>query len=179
MLESIQRVERLASCVQGVLIQQMCAKVLTLNMVALSGLRKFETKNSSFSEIKIDWKSKEKEDLRSPYFKHLSSIVIDGMDGAKELTWLLFAPNLKHLEVIRSGSLEEIIKKEKGTSISNVHPDMTVPFAKLQFLTLRGLPELKRIFSNPQAFPIPEKYSCQKTAQSYPKLPRRVSETRT
>ncbi|KAF8096637.1 hypothetical protein N665_0304s0002 [Sinapis alba] len=155
-LESIQRVEQLASCVQRLRIINMSAEVLTLNTVALGGLRELEIINSKISEIKIDWKSIEKEDLlrnSSPCFKHLSSIAILELEGPKELTWLLFAPNLKHLEVIRSPSLEEIINKEKGMSISNVHPDMMVPFQKLESLTLRGLPELERICSNPQALP--------------------------
>ncbi|KAG2304821.1 hypothetical protein Bca52824_033472 [Brassica carinata] len=154
-LESIQRLERLASCVQRLRIINMSAEVLTLNTVALGGLRELEIRSSNISEIKIDWKSKEKEDLlcnSSPCFKRLSSIVILDLEGPKELTWLLFAPNLKHLEVIRSPSLEEIINEEKGMSISNVHPpDMTLPFPKLESLTLRGSPELKRICSNPPA----------------------------
>ncbi|CAN7097660.1 unnamed protein product [Brassica rapa subsp. narinosa] len=148
-LESIQRVEGLVRCVQRLRIINMSTEVLTLNTVALGGLRELEIINSKIAEIKIDWKCKGKEDLPSPYFKHLFSIVIQDLEGPKELTWLLFAPNLKHLEVIRSPSLEEIINKEKGMSISNV----TVPFPKLESLTLRGLPELERICSSPQALP--------------------------
>ncbi|KAG2304820.1 hypothetical protein Bca52824_033471 [Brassica carinata] len=128
-LESIQRLERLASCVQRLRIINMSAEVLTLNTVALGGLRELEIISSKISEIKIDWQNKEKEDLlcnSSPCFKRLSSIVI--LD------------------------LEEIINEEKGMSISNVHPpDMTLPFPKLESLTLRGSPELKRICSNPPA----------------------------
>ncbi|CAG7868106.1 unnamed protein product [Brassica rapa] len=154
MLESIQRMERLASCVQSLWIFGMSAEVLTLNTVALGGLRELKIWFSKISEIKIDWKSKDKEDLlcnSSPYFRHLSSIFIYDLEGPKELTWLLFAPNLKHLHVrsARSRSVEEIINKEKGMSISNVHPDMTVPFRTLESLTLERLPELKRICSSP------------------------------
>ncbi|CAN7097727.1 unnamed protein product [Brassica rapa subsp. narinosa] len=152
MLESIQRVERLASCVQRLLIFQLSAEVLTLNTVALGGLRELDIKFSKISEIKIDWKSKEKEDLlcnSSPYFRHLSRIFIYDLEGPKELTWLLFAPYLKHLKVASSGSIEEIINREKGMSISNVHPDMMVPFQKLQFLSLKDLGKLKRICSSP------------------------------
>ena len=155
-LESIQRVERLASCVQHLWIIELSAEVLTLNTAALGGLRELEIGMSKISEIKIDWKSKEKEDLlcnSSPYFRHLSSIAIYDLEGPKELTWLLFAPNLKHLHVTSSGRIEEIINKEKGMSISNVHPDLTVPFAKLESLRLRGLNELKRICSSPPALP--------------------------
>ncbi|KAF2592186.1 hypothetical protein F2Q70_00042700 [Brassica cretica] len=167
-LESIQRVERLASCVQHLWIIKLYAEVLTLNTVALGSLRELFIFLSEISEIKIDWKSKEKEDLQcnsSPCFKHLSSIVIIDLEGPKELTWLLFAPNLKHLEVANSGSIEELINKEKGMSISIVHPGTTVPFEKLESLTLRGLPKLKRICSNPPALPSLKKFvveHCQK-----------------
>ncbi|KAF2594678.1 hypothetical protein F2Q70_00042694 [Brassica cretica] len=151
MLESIQRVERLASCVQRLWIINMSAEVLTLNTVALGGLRELYIMYSEISEIKIEWKSKEKEDLlcdSSPCFKHLSHIVIVNLQGPKELTWLLFAPNLKHISVGRSRRLKEIINKKKGMSISNVHPDMTVPFRKLETLSLWRLSKLKRICSS-------------------------------
>ncbi|KAJ4917686.1 putative disease resistance protein [Raphanus sativus] len=132
MLESIQRVERLASCVQRLWIYDIFAMVITLNTIALGGLRQLEIVDSRIPEIKIDWKCKEKEDLPPPCFKHLSSIVVHDLEGPKELTWLLFAPNLKNLEVRYSESLEEIINKEKGMSIGNLHPDIKVPFAKLE-----------------------------------------------
>ncbi|CAN7097554.1 unnamed protein product [Brassica rapa subsp. narinosa] len=151
MLESIQRVERLARCVQRLWIINLSAEVVTFNTVALGGLRQLDIELSRISEIKIDWKSKEKEDLpcnSSPCFKHLSSIFLRSLEGPKELSWLLFAPNLKHLEVAYSGSLEEIINKEKG-----MHPDMMVPFQKLESFSLRGLDELKRICSNPPTLP--------------------------
>ncbi|CAN6927670.1 unnamed protein product [Brassica oleracea] len=94
MLESIQRVERLASCVQPLCIFKMSAKILTLNTVALGGLRELDhILVSKISEIKIDWKSKErrssikeKEDLlcnSSPCFKHLSRIAIFCLEGPK------------------------------------------------------------------------------------------------
>nr|XP_018472705.1 PREDICTED: probable disease resistance protein At1g15890 [Raphanus sativus] len=148
-VESIQRVERLASCVQRLWIVNMSAEVLTLNTVALGALRQLDILVSQISEIKIDWKSKEKQDLPYPCLKHLSSVSLVNLEGPKELTWLLFAPNLKHLGVANSESIEEIINKEKGMSISNVHPDMMVPFQKLESLTLESLPELKRICSSP------------------------------
>ncbi|CAG7868072.1 unnamed protein product [Brassica rapa] len=168
MLESIQRVERLARCVQRLMIYEMFAEVLTLNTAALGGLRELDIRDSQISEIKIDWKIKEKEDLPSPCFKHLSSIYIYDLEGPKELTWLLFAPNLKHLEVRRSFSLEEIINKEKGMSISNVHPDMMVPFQNLQFLSLKELGKLKRICSKRFALPSLKKFGV-KDCRKLPK----------
>ncbi|WZY96976.1 hypothetical protein YC2023_069305 [Brassica napus] len=169
MLESIQRVERLASCVQRLWIYEMSTEVLTLNTAALGGLRELFIGMSKISEIKIDWKSKEKEDLPSPCFKHLSSIYILDLEGPKELTWLLFAPNLKHLHVRSARNIEEIINKEKGMSISNVHPDLTVPFPKLQSLTLLELVELKRICSSPPpALPSLRKF----VVGDCPKLPK-------
>ncbi|CAH8357629.1 unnamed protein product [Eruca vesicaria subsp. sativa] len=172
-LESIQRVERLASCVQRLWIINLSAKVLTLNTVALGGLRELDIELSGISEIKID-----KEDLlcnTCPCFKHLSSISLRSLEGPTELTWLLFAPNLKHLEVAYSGSLEEIINQEKRMRIGNVHPDMMVPFQKLESLSLRGLDELKRICSNP---PPPTLPSLKKIVVEHcRKLPKAATES--
>ncbi|WZY97013.1 LOW QUALITY PROTEIN: hypothetical protein YC2023_069342 [Brassica napus] len=156
-LKSIQRVERLASCVQRLDIYEMFAEVLTLNTAALGGLRELLIRFSKISEIKIDWKSKEKEDLPSPCFKHLSSVDIINLEGPKELTWLLFAPNLKNLQ-------------EKGMSISHVHPpDLTVPFPKLESLTLSHLKKLERICSSPPpALPSLRKFDV----EDCPKLPK-------
>jgi len=55
MLESIQRVERLASCAQPLWIFKMSAKILTLNTIAVGGLRELDILVSKISEIKIDW----------------------------------------------------------------------------------------------------------------------------
>ncbi|WZZ64207.1 LOW QUALITY PROTEIN: hypothetical protein YC2023_075577 [Brassica napus] len=115
MLDSTQRVERLASCAQTLWIFKMSAKILTLNTIAVGGLRELDILVSKISEIKIDWekqrekrssispcfkhlssiakrfKSKEKEDLLCnsyPCFKHLSRIAIFCLEGPKELTWL-------------------------------------------------------------------------------------------
>ncbi|KAF2607786.1 hypothetical protein F2Q68_00043508 [Brassica cretica] len=172
MLESIQRVERLASCVQRLRIFTTSAKGLTLNTAALGGLRELEIIVSRISEIKIDWKSKEKEDLlcnSSPYFKHLSNIAIYDLEGPKELTWLLFAPYLKHLKVEHSPSLEEIINKGKRMIISNVHPDMRAPFGKLASLSVSDMDELKRMCSSPPpVLPSLRKF----VVEDCPKLPK-------
>ncbi|KAH0872459.1 hypothetical protein HID58_069821, partial [Brassica napus] len=90
------------------------------------------------------FKSKEKEDLlcnSSPCFKHLSRIAIFCLE-----------------EVAHSLSLEEIINKEKGMSISNVHPDMTVPFGTLGS---------SLICSNSQALPSLRKF----VVEDCPKAP--------
>uniref|UniRef100_A0A1J3GDK9 Putative disease resistance protein n=1 Tax=Noccaea caerulescens TaxID=107243 RepID=A0A1J3GDK9_NOCCA len=155
-LESIQEVERLASTIQCLCIEDVSAEVVILNTKALRGLQILAIHKCNISEIKIDWESKEREELlstTSPGFKHLSSVAIFGLKGSKDLTWLLFAQNLKNLTVDDAESIEEIINNEKGMSISNLHPHLSVPFGKLQRLVLFSLSELKRICSNPSALP--------------------------
>ncbi|CAA7055706.1 unnamed protein product [Microthlaspi erraticum] len=149
-LESILGVERLARSVRYLHLEDMSAEVVILNTVAMSGLQRLDIWNCNISEIKIDWESKEREELHctsSPGFKHLSSVLIDGLQGPKDLTWLLFTQNLRYLSVWNSESIEEIINREEGMSISNVYPHLSVPFGKLGSLDLRNLSELKSVCS--------------------------------
>ncbi|KAG7597191.1 P-loop containing nucleoside triphosphate hydrolase [Arabidopsis suecica] len=86
----------------------------------------------------------------SPSFKNLSSILITDLEGPRDLTWLAFAQNLVYLHVMRSSSIEEIINKENGVSISNKHPHFVAPFRKLEYLTVTEMDELKIICGYPR-----------------------------
>ncbi|XP_006405660.2 probable disease resistance protein At1g15890 [Eutrema salsugineum] len=174
-LESIQKVERLANCIRGLNLRWISAEVVVLNTVALRGLQSLGIWSCEISEIKIEWESKEREELlctSSQGFKHLSDVGIIGLDGPKDLTWLLFAQNLRELSVMFSKSIEEIINKEKVMRISNWHPHLAVPFGKLQVLKLDALIRLRSICSNTMVLPNLRKfvvYHC-------PKLPKAATE---
>ncbi|ESQ47323.1 hypothetical protein EUTSA_v10028114mg, partial [Eutrema salsugineum] len=155
-LESIQKVERLASSLRVLFLDNISAEVVVLNTVALRGLQSLVIWYCKISEIKTEWESKEREEIlctSSQGFKHLSDVRIRHSEGPKDLTWLLFAQNLRSLFVDNSKSIEEIINREKGMSISNVLPHLSVPFRKLEHLRLFKLDELRSICSNSLVLP--------------------------
>ncbi|EFH64360.1 hypothetical protein ARALYDRAFT_893399 [Arabidopsis lyrata subsp. lyrata] len=67
----------------------------------------------------------------------------------KDLTWLLFAPNLVSLQFQYSDEVEEIINKEKATNLTAISP-----FQKLESLYLVYLPKLESIYWSPLPFPL-------------------------
>ncbi|CAL9233246.1 unnamed protein product [Arabidopsis halleri] len=155
----------------------MSAPVIRLNTVALGGLQRFIILDSKISEIKIDCKSKESAGLlpmctSSQGFKHLSIVQIFELKGPRDLTWLLFAQNLTFLSVSGPSSIEEIINREKAMSITNVHPDIVVPFGKLEVLDVSLMEELKGISWNLPALPSLKKF----TTRDCPKLPNAATE---
>ncbi|CAL9242127.1 unnamed protein product [Arabidopsis halleri] len=161
-LERIQGIDRLASSIRGLFLRYMSAPRVILSTVALGGLQQLAIVDCNISEIKIDWKSKERRELSpteilpstsSPGFKQLSSVTIINLEGQRDLSWLLFAQNLKTLVVYDSTEIEEIINKEKGMSITKVHPDIVLPFGNLEFLHLYRLPELKELCWNYRTLP--------------------------
>lgn len=102
--------------------------------------------------------------LRSPWPK-LSKVLVTGCDGLKDLTWLLFAPNLTHLNVWSSSQLEEIISQDRASKID------IFPFRKLEHLHLWDLPEVKSIYWGPLPFPCLSQINVQNNCQKLRKLP--------
>ncbi|CAN7096325.1 unnamed protein product [Brassica rapa subsp. narinosa] len=126
---------RIGRCIQQLSIEdpgQESVKVIVLP--ALEGLCE-----------KILWNKS----LTSPCFSNLTNVRISNCDGLKDLTWLLFAPNLAHLLVADSVQLEDIISKEKAASVLE---NNIVPFRKLEVLHFVKLPELKSIYWNSLPF---------------------------
>ena len=125
----------------------------------------------TISEIKIDMtciQSNTSSLLRNPInpcFLSLSDVYVQGCKCLRELTWLMFAPNLTYIDVECSDQLEDIISKEKA-SVSE--ESGIVPFQKLKYLRLSSVPELMNIYWTPLPFP------CLKTivAIGCPKLKR-------
>ncbi|CDY15989.1 BnaC08g41340D [Brassica napus] len=103
--------------------------------------------------------------LTSPCLPHLSKVLIAGCNGLKDLTWLLFAPNLTHLSVWNSSQLEEIISQENAAGVE------IVPFRKLEYLHLWDLPELMSIYWSPLPFPYLSLINVQNDCQKLRRLP--------
>ncbi|KFK40143.1 hypothetical protein AALP_AA3G336200 [Arabis alpina] len=136
-LENFFSSHRLTSCTRSL-------KIWDINMessgivlpTTMEKLFKFIIGDSRISEIKI-----------SPLhnLKNLSKVLIQNCKCLKELTLLMFAPNLKDLHVVDASQLEDIINKEKACE--------SVPFPKLIYLTLCNLPELGNIYWSPLPLP--------------------------
>ncbi|CAN7096665.1 unnamed protein product, partial [Brassica rapa subsp. narinosa] len=102
---------RLVRCLQKLsikYIEEESVRVLTLP--SIQDLREVFIGGCGIREIMIERNTM----LTSPCLPHLSKVLIAGCNGLKDLTWLLFAPNLTHLSVWNSSQLEEIISQENA-----------------------------------------------------------------
>ncbi|KAH9666802.1 putative ribonuclease H protein [Citrus sinensis] len=81
-------------------------------------------------------------------FNSLQSVTIDYCSKLREMTRLVFAPNLKMVHVERCYEMEEIISVWKVEEVPGLKP-----FAKLQYLRLQVLRNLKKICLNALPFP--------------------------
>ncbi|KAG2260756.1 hypothetical protein Bca52824_080050 [Brassica carinata] len=140
---------RMGRCIQEVSIQESREELVKVIVLpALDGLCDIYIRNCGMLEIKIE-KTPWNKSLTCPCFSNLTKVKIFNCNGLKDLTWLLFAPNLAQLEVLKSGQLEDIISKEKAESVLK---NNTIPFQKLEVLILVTLPQLKSIYWNALPF---------------------------
>ncbi|KAF8111124.1 hypothetical protein N665_0076s0120 [Sinapis alba] len=153
---------RLVRCLQKLsikYIEEESVRVLTLP--SIEDLREVFIGGCGIQEIMIERNTV----LTSPCLPHLSKVLIAGCNGLKDLTWLLFAPNLTHLSVWNSSQLEEIISQENAAGVD------IVPFRKLEYLHLWDLPELMSIYWSPLPFPYLNLINVQNDCQKLRKLP--------
>ncbi|ESQ29404.1 hypothetical protein EUTSA_v10023255mg [Eutrema salsugineum] len=151
-LEKFLSSHRLTCCTRDLTIR--CTHVESSGIslpVTMNKLREMNIIWCSISEIKI--KSNTVSPLHNPRntcFLSLSKVIIMDCKRLKELTFLMFAPNLRTLSVGSANQLEDIINKEKSCQGEN---SGMVPFRKLVSLTLCDLPMLKSIYWSPLPFP--------------------------
>ncbi|CAF2051239.1 unnamed protein product, partial [Brassica napus] len=88
--------------------------------------------------------------LKGQCFLNLSSVVIERCMRLKDLTWLLFAPNLIHLSLMHLIQLEEVVSIEK---VGEIQAEGIIPFGKLETLVMLDLPGVKSIYRTPLPFP--------------------------
>ncbi|CAH2038139.1 unnamed protein product [Thlaspi arvense] len=161
-LENLLCSRRLVRCLQKVSIKYLDEdSVRILTLPSIEDLREVFIGGCGMREIVIE----RNRDLSSPCFSKLSKVLITGCDGLKDLTWLVFAPNLTHLNVWNSSQVEEIISQEKASSVD------LAPFRKLVYLHLWNLPELKSIYWSPLPFPCLNQINVQNNCQKLRKLP--------
>ncbi|ESQ35602.1 hypothetical protein EUTSA_v10006784mg [Eutrema salsugineum] len=161
-LEQLLCSQRLVRCLQKVSIKyldEVSVRILTLPTV--EDLREVFIGGCGMREIVIERNT----NLTSPCFAKLTKVLITGCDGLKDLTWLLFAPNLTHLNVWNSSQVEEIISQEQASRLD------IVPFRSLEYLHLWDLPELKSIYWSTLPFPCLNQINVQNNCRKLRKLP--------
>ncbi|RVW24658.1 Disease resistance protein RPS5 [Vitis vinifera] len=108
----------------------------------------------SFKDVQI---SLEKEVLHSKFPRHghclyhLCHVNISWCSKLLNLTWLIYAPNLKFLSIDDCLSLEEVVEIEKS-EVSELELNFDL-FSRLVSLTLINLPKLRSICRWRQSFP--------------------------
>ncbi|CAK9176657.1 unnamed protein product [Ilex paraguariensis] len=85
-------------------------------------------------------------------FHRLHNVLVSFCPRLKNLTWLLFAPNLKSLHVNGCENMEEVISGGAQMEVAEVGK-IPKPFAKLEILVLESLPKLKSIYPSLLPFP--------------------------
>ncbi|KAL0726720.1 hypothetical protein Bca4012_022813 [Brassica carinata] len=144
-------------CIRDLQSDEEASLVLPTTMVQL---RKLILKRCGVLEIEIG-RASDDTFLTSPKLHSLSSVIITGCDGLKDLTWLFFAPRLTHLRLQCLDKVEEIISEKKTRGEENVGGTKT-PFDKLKRLELNNLPMLKSIYKSPLLFPCLKKIDVEK-----------------
>ncbi|KAJ0076239.1 hypothetical protein Patl1_34788 [Pistacia atlantica] len=88
----------------------------------------------------------------SSSFYRLHDIKISNCNSFRDLTWIVFIPNLKFLFIVHCAAMEELINVEKLGEVPEMMSDL-FPLKKLRFLTLWNLYNLKSIFGKALPFP--------------------------
>ena len=149
---------KLRICISGLCLKNFNGSS-SLNLTSLSNVKHLRTlyisNCGSLEDLEIDWAWEGKETTESNYlnskvsshnsFHSLVWLGIERCSRLKDLTWLVFVPNLKVLTIIDCDQMQEVIGTGKcGESAEN--GENLSPFVKLQVLELDDLPQLKSIF---------------------------------
>ncbi|XP_010419460.1 PREDICTED: putative disease resistance protein At1g63350 [Camelina sativa] len=152
---------KLMCCTQALEISGLQLESSHISRIAsMDKVSKLVFEGCTLFEIKIDIiassrSSKTVSPLQNPEnvcFFSLSRIYLSSCKRLKELTWLMFAPNLTKLFVEGAYELEDIINKEKASVRDDDEPGLVL-FRKLEIIHLANLPEVKNIYWRPLPFP--------------------------
>ncbi|KAL1223878.1 Disease resistance protein RPS5 [Cardamine amara subsp. amara] len=136
--------QKLVKCIQKLSIDKFWKE--SLSFPSMDSLNNLTIRRCNLLEIKIEncssWN-------KNPCFSNLSYVWIRECSGLRDLTWLVFAPNLIDLNVGSTSKIKYIISEEKVDQ----EQASIIPFQKLKYLSLINLPALKSIYWSPLRFP--------------------------
>ncbi|KAJ4718311.1 NBS-LRR type disease resistance protein [Melia azedarach] len=141
-------------------IQSLCLRYLddskALNIFSLAEMKHLNTlyivECEFLEELKIDWAGNVQRIRISQCFHSLSTVEVHSCYKLKDLTWAILARNLKKIKISYCPDMEEIISAGKLDEVRGKMENLK-PFAKLEFLGLENLDNLKSIYWNPLPFP--------------------------
>ncbi|KAF3607014.1 hypothetical protein DY000_02045154 [Brassica cretica] len=144
--EKLSNYDRVVKCVKKLDyndLQDESFRVLTLP--TMDNLCDLEIEKCGMVEIKAEGAATSlwNRSPTSPSFLNLSTVYINYCNRLKDLTWLLFAPNLTILNVGHSNQIEYIISQEKAT---NGVAGTIIPFANIEHFSFYCVPMLKSIY---------------------------------
>ncbi|CAH8264030.1 unnamed protein product [Arabidopsis lyrata] len=161
-LKKLFSAHKLVKCIQKVPIKNLEEKTFKiLSFPVMDNLNSLAIWKCDMLEIKIEKSPSWNKSPTSSCFSNLSYIWIRECSGLRDLTWLLFAPNLIDLTVGSINELEDIISKEKADQAREEQGNI-IPFQKLESLSLIDLPTLKSIYWSPLPFPSLKRIKVQK-----------------
>ncbi|GAY66106.1 hypothetical protein CUMW_246100 [Citrus unshiu] len=125
---------------------------LPLNLLHLANMEHLEELYIEESNLE-DWNvdcAGEVQKMRKLHF-----VTIYECSNVKDLTWLVFVPNLKWLRIVGCDDMEEIISVENFEKLSEVSEMMGELnlFSELELLVIRNASNLERIYRDPLPFP--------------------------
>ncbi|BAB08845.1 NBS/LRR disease resistance protein [Arabidopsis thaliana] len=154
-LEQFLSNQRLASCTRALRIENLNPQSSVISFVAtMDSLQELHFADSDIWEIKVK-RNETVLPLHIPttttFFPNLSQVSLEFCTRLRDLTWLIFAPNLTVLRVISASDLKEVINKEKAEQQN------LIPFQELKELRLENVQMLKHIHRGPLPFPCLQK----------------------
>lgn len=152
---------KLKSCTHSLRLR-FHSEMKSLNISSLADMKhlhKFSISCDGLEEFEIGFAGNVQRVREAHDFHALHKVYIQNCNALKDMTWLLFAPNLKILDILNCNEMEEIISAAKLGEVQEI------PFNKLEFLELHHVPELKSIYWSALGFQHLKKiivYGCRK-----------------
>ncbi|KAK9229279.1 hypothetical protein WN944_022238 [Citrus x changshan-huyou] len=144
---------------QSISIPSLClrgCRLEPLTIFSLASLRHLQTLHlvecNDLEDFMIDCAGEMKKIRETHGFHSLQNVYISH-SKLRQVTWLILAPNLEHLEIQNCQYMEEIINIGKLGEVPAEVMENLMPFARLESLILKGLNNLKNICSNALPFP--------------------------
>ncbi|PPD74127.1 hypothetical protein GOBAR_AA38728 [Gossypium barbadense] len=151
-LEKASRFNKFFSCAIECVSLEGFRDSRSLNIMALAKLQHLHALSLSscmdLEEVKIERNIIE----GAGCFHSLRSVNLIVCNNLRDVSWVIFAPHLELLYILKCQGLEEIISEEKLGEVAELKGNSNL-FSKLKDLVLRYLPKLKTIYHHALPFP--------------------------